>query len=182
MINSKRKGAKGEQVDLVAQGGDDMRHTVLDACCGSRMFYFDKEDNRVLYCDNREELTTLCDGRKLIVRPDMHIDFRNMPFADSAFRLVIFDPPHLLRAGEKSWLRLKYGVLPKNWQTYIREGFDECWRVLQEGGTLVMKWSTDQIPATDMLKAIGQRPLIGDKRGKKRWYVFFKGRFNYEEN
>ena len=53
MINSKRKGAKGEQVDLVAQGGDDMRHTVLDACCGSRMFYFDKEDNRVLYCDNR---------------------------------------------------------------------------------------------------------------------------------
>ena len=36
---------------------------VLDACCGSRMFYFDKADPEVLFADNRELETTLCDGR-----------------------------------------------------------------------------------------------------------------------
>lgn len=164
-----------ELADLVARDGEDMRHTVLDACCGSRMFYFNKNDKRVMYCDNRRIDTELCDGRKLVVNPGFQMDFRDMVFQDESFKLVIFDPPHLLRAGENSWLRLKYGVLPPDWQGYLKRGFDECWRVLEEGGTLVMKWSTDQIPASDMLKAIGRTPLIGDKRGKRRWYVFFKG-------
>jgi len=52
---------------------------VLDACCGSRMFYFDKADPEVLFADNRELETTLCDGRTLLVKPDIHMDFRNMP-------------------------------------------------------------------------------------------------------
>lgn len=147
---------------------------ILDACCGSRMFYFNKEDERVLYCDNRKIETTLCDSRRLAVEPDMQIDFRNMPFDDRQFKVVVFDPPHLIHAGENSWLRLKYGVLPENWEEYIKAGFDECWRVLDRGGTLLMKWSTNQISAADVLKAIGKKPLLGDKRGSKRWFVFVK--------
>lgn len=37
--------------------------TILDVCCGGRMFYFDKNDPRVLFQDIREESMTLCDGR-----------------------------------------------------------------------------------------------------------------------
>lgn len=71
---------------------------ILDACCGSRMFWFNKENENTVYMDNRKEETTLCDGRKLIVKPDIMADFRNMPYKDETFHLVIFDPPHLLRA------------------------------------------------------------------------------------
>lgn len=73
---------------------------ILDACCGSRMFWFNKENKNTVYMDNRTEETTLCDGRKLIIKPDIIADFRKMPYKDETFHLVIFDPPHLLRAGE----------------------------------------------------------------------------------
>ena len=36
---------------------------ILDACCGGKMFYFDKNDPRVLFQDIRVIDTTLCDGR-----------------------------------------------------------------------------------------------------------------------
>lgn len=68
---------------------------VLDACCGSRMFYFDKENPEVLYADHRELETTLCDGRTLLIKPEELIDFRHMPYPDNTFKVVVFDPPHL---------------------------------------------------------------------------------------
>lgn len=55
---------------------------ILDACCGSRMFWFDKEHKNALYMDNRILDTTLCDGRKLVVNPDIVADFKNIPFDD----------------------------------------------------------------------------------------------------
>lgn len=56
---------------------------ILDACCGSKMFWFDKENPNVLFADIRDESHVLCDGRKLEVSPDMQIDFRDMPFQDN---------------------------------------------------------------------------------------------------
>lgn len=148
---------------------------ILDACCGSRMFWFDKHNPHAIYADNRELETTLCDGRTLEVKPDINMDFRNMPFADESFSLVVFDPPHLTQAGEKSWLCQKYGVLPKDgWQDYLKRGFDECMRVLKYDGIIAFKWSEDQIKTNDVLRAIGRRPLFGDKRGKTRWMFFMK--------
>ena len=47
---------------------------ILDACCGSRMFWFDKQNPNVVFADNRELETTLCDGRALIIKPDEIID------------------------------------------------------------------------------------------------------------
>ena len=58
---------------------------VLDACCGSRMFWFDKTNDDVTFMDNRELEDTLCDGRKLIVAPDIVADFRNRSFEDEKF-------------------------------------------------------------------------------------------------
>ncbi|MFN1099338.1 SAM-dependent methyltransferase, partial [Escherichia coli] len=40
--------------------------TILDMCCGSRMFWFDKNDDRAIFSDIRKEEHTLCDGRRLI--------------------------------------------------------------------------------------------------------------------
>lgn len=44
---------------------------ILDACCGSRMFWFNRTNKNVTFMDNRELETELCDGRKLVVKPDI---------------------------------------------------------------------------------------------------------------
>ena len=151
-----------------------MNKRVLDACCGSKMFWFDKEHDDVVYMDNRELTTKLCDGRVLNIKPDIKADFRNMPFNDETFWLVVFDPPHLLHAGENSWLAKKYGKLNEDWQMDIRKGFEECMRVLKQNGTLVFKWNEDQIKTSEVIKAIGQKPLFGNRRAKSHWMVFMK--------
>lgn len=151
---------------------------ILDACCGSRMFWFDKHNSEVVYMDNRQLQDRLCDGRTLTVSPDVIADFRNMPFADNSFYMVVFDPPHLLKAGADSWLAKKYGRLGPEWQEDIKRGFDECMRVLKPNGTLIFKWNEDQIAITEILKAIDHKPLFGNRRSKTHWIVFMKDGLN----
>lgn len=148
---------------------------ILDACCGSRMFWFDKEQPDTTYMDIREEEAELCDGRQLIVAPDLIADFRDMPFEDESFYMVVFNPPHLVKAGEDSWLAKKYGKLDETWPFDIRQGFEECLRVLKPNGTLIFKWNEDQVSLSQVLDAIGHRPLFGNKRSKTHWLVFMKG-------
>lgn len=147
---------------------------ILDACCGSRMFWFDKENPDVVFADNRELETTLCDGRRLVVKPDVKMDFRNIPYPDETFKMVVFDPPHLIHAGKSSWLAQKYGTLPTDWKSYIRDGFAECMRVLKEDGVLIFKWNEEQVKTSEILSAIDYKPLFGDKRAKTHWMVFMK--------
>jgi 23S rRNA G2069 N7-methylase RlmK/C1962 C5-methylase RlmI len=138
------------------------------------MFWFDKQNENTVYMDKREYEDTLCDGRKLEVKPDVIGDFRNIPFPDKSFKLVVFDPPHLLRIGENSWMAKKYGKLTESWPSDIKQGFDECMRVLDDNGVLVFKWNEEQISLKEILSAITYKPLFGDKRAKTHWLVFMK--------
>ena len=147
---------------------------ILDATCGSRMIWFDKQNPDTVYMDNRQLTTILCDGRILNIKPDIVADFRDMPFPDNTFYLVIFDPPHLRYAGDESWLAKKYGVLSNNWQEDIWRGFKECMRVLKPNGVLIFKWNEEQIRLSEVIKAIGQKPLFGNRRSKTHWLVFMK--------
>ena len=72
---------------------------ILDACCGSRMFWFDKSDPRAVFCDNRRIEEPLCDRRVLQIEPDVLCDFKALPFPRRKF------PPRRLRpaASEASW-------------------------------------------------------------------------------
>lgn len=156
-----------------------MNKYILDACCGSKMFWFDKDNENVLFMDNRQLEDTLCDGRKLIIKPDIVADFRCMPFEDKSFKLVVFDPPHLARVGENAWLAKKYVRLGENWQQDLEQGFDECMRVLDDYGVLIFKWNEEQISLKQILDVINYKPLFGNKRAKTHWLVFMKG-VNYE--
>lgn len=150
---------------------------ILDVCCGSRMFYFDKEDPRVLFVDIRQESHTLCDGRKLEISPDIVADFTNLPFEGDSFYCVVFDPPHLLKVGSNSWLGLKYGKLPEDYISQLTQGFSECFRVLKTNGTLIFKWNEDQIKLSEILKCTPMKPVLGHKSGKHsktHWVLFFK--------
>ena len=127
---------------------------ILDPCCGSRMMYFDKQDQRVLFGDLRTESHYLKDRgnlRYLEINPNVRLDFTALPFADDSFNLVVFDPPHLVRAGKKSWLAKKYGQLTQDWRDDISQGFAECFRVLKPNGVLIFKWNEDQIKVPQIL-------------------------------
>ena len=147
---------------------------IIDVCCGSKMFWFNKNNSNVIFMDNRELEDTLCDGRRLIIKPDIIGDFRNISYSDNSFKLAVFDPSHLLRAGEKSWLAKKYGTLNDSWPQDLKQGFDECMRVLKPYGTLIFKWNEEQIKVKDVLNVINYKPLFGDRRSKTIWMVFMK--------
>jgi ubiquinone/menaquinone biosynthesis C-methylase UbiE len=147
---------------------------ILDACCGSRMFWFDRENKNVVFMDCRELEDTLCDGRKLTIKPDVKGDFRAMPFSDKSFKMVVFDPPHLINVGDSAWMAKKYGKLTDNWREDIKQGFRECMRVLEDSGTLIFKWNEEQIALSEILSTIEYRPLFGNKRAKTHWLVFMK--------
>jgi len=150
---------------------------ILDPCCGSRMFWFNKHNPDVEFCDNRELHTNLCDGRSLDIKPDTFCDVTNLPFEDESFWHVVLDPPHLLTLGENSWMRQKYGGLPEHWRQFIFDAFTECMRVLKPNGTLIFKWNETEVPVSEIIKTIGCQPLYGHKSGKLQkthWLAFIK--------
>lgn len=139
------------------------------------MFWFDPENQLALFGDIRNESHILCDGRALEVKPDIDLDFTNMPFDAGSFKLVVFDPPHLVKAGPKSWMAKKYGKLNKSWRDDLAKGFAECFRVLEQDGILIFKWSETQIAVSEILELTDRRPLFGHKSGKRsgtHWLTF----------
>jgi len=160
-----------------------MTKPILDACCGSRMFWFDRSDERAVFGDIRKETHTLKDksskggSRELVISPDDLIDFRDMPYPDFTFHLVVFDPPHLIRNGRSGWLAKKYGKLGADWREDIRAGFKECFRVLKPYGTLIFKWNEHEVKVSEILALTEAKPLFGNRCGKNaksHWIVFMK--------
>ena len=175
--------AVGQSRSTVGLGNTTRR--VLDPCCGSRMFWFDRQNQDVIFGDCRSETITVTDRsngrengtRTLRIEPDTMLDFRALPYPDGSFKLVAFDPPHLHTAGPKSWLAAKYGKLSENWRDDLRLGFSECFRVLHADGVLVFKWNETQVKVRDVLALTNVQPLFGHPTGRKgltHWLVFMK--------
>ena len=154
---------------------------ILDACCGGRQFWFQKNHPLCLYIDIRKEPAGgLAIRKNFEVAPDVVMDFRNLDLPDKQFKLIIWDPPHLCGLGETSIMQKKYGSLHnETWRYDLGKGFDELWRVLAEEGTLVFKWSESSISLKEVLKVFKKRPILGHptaKSGKTIWVLFFKSK------
>lgn len=157
-----------------------MDKRILDVCCGSKMFYFDKHNPDVEFCDKRDiDEYEYYPGRKIEIKPDTVCDFTNLPFADKSYKVVVFDPPHLKNVGDNSWTIVKYGRLEGDWKEMLRKGFSECFRVLADDGVLIFKWNEIQIPLRDILKLAPCKPVFGTRGGKSfqtYWVCFIKPR------
>lgn len=158
-----------------------MEKKILDVTCGARSIWFNKHHPAAVYCDKRREqyhnLWKNAGNCTLDINPDVVCDFTDLPFPDNSFPLVVFDPPHLTGAKETAWLVKKYGKLDENWPKMLHDGFRECMRVLKPDGVLIFKWSEYDIPAAEVWKAIGQKPLFGHHSGKQSrtfWGCFMK--------
>jgi hypothetical protein len=152
---------------------------ILDACCGGRMFWFNKHHPNAIYIDNAPRTKGCVPSRpEFCCEPDIVMDFTKLEFPDKRFRLVVFDPPHLKSLTETSQLRQKFGVLnAQTWRFDLKKGFRECWRVLDDYGILIFKWNEEEIKSKDVLELFGVEPLFGHTTGSKsktKWYCFIK--------
>ena len=152
---------------------------ILDVCCGNREFWFNKNHKDVIYMDNRVEKRGFREDRpNKEINPDIVGDFRNIPFPDNSFELVIMDPPHIIADGPLFRMTKSYGWLEQDtWWDDIRKGTDECFRILVDRGILIFKWNEASIKKKDVLMVINRDPLIGHPVASKigtHWFVFMK--------
>jgi len=185
LANDETLSAVGSQVERGVGLHATVLPRVLDPCCGSRMMWFDPKHPDALFGDRRAETLTVTDNsrgnasgtRTIRIEPDTLLDFRALPYPDGSFKLVAFDPPHLVHAGPRSWLAAKYGRLSENWRDDLRQGLAECFRVLASDGVLVFKWNETQVKVREVLALTPHAPLFGHTSGKKagtHWLVFMK--------
>jgi len=161
---------------------------ILDATCGGRTIWHRENKHRddTLYIDRREEPPGFHgqDGRTYGVDPDETQDFRDLPYDDESFNVVVFDPPHVIKDGGMEALaghvQKKYGALEaETWQSDLRDGFEELWRVLAPGGSLAFKFADNAAEWDEILALAPTEPLFGTTYKQRtgvetRWFLFYK--------
>jgi len=165
-----------------------MSEEILDATCGGKGIWLKGQKNRedVLYIDKRREESGFAgqEGRTWSIQPDEIQDFRDLPYEDESFNLVIFDPPHLIREdGMKQltgYITRSYGALnAETWQSDLRKGFKELFRVLKPKGILIFKFANNNIDFKEVIDLAPVDPLLGtttkqNSNCENRWFVFYK--------
>jgi hypothetical protein len=154
---------------------------ILDATAGFRMMWFNKKHPNCIYLDQRPE----CE-------PDIVGDFRDLKqFPDETFRLIVFDPPHIVKneQGNTSITRMFGFLKPQTWHQEITQAAIELFRVLKPYGILFFKWSNQYLSTSEVLDCFPINPLVyqttayhpekGKTHGRQRhvvtmWFTFMK--------
>jgi len=151
---------------------------ILDACCGGRQIWFNKKDKETIYMDIRQEKKGVIKLQpNWSVEPDIVADYRNMPFKDKSFKLIVWDIPHMIgKTG--GIIQKKYGYLDVTYKEDLKNGFNEIWRILDDYGVLEFKYADINVPVKEMLSLFPEKPLFGTvtKKGVNNtfWFCFMK--------
>ena len=148
---------------------------ILDACCGGRHIWFDKDNKKSIFMDIREVNKGEIELQpNWCVKPDVIGDYTDMPFEDNTFKLIVWDIPHKIKNYKKSIISKKYGYLGEDWQNNTKKGFNECMRILDNYGVLEFKFADIDIPIKEILGLFPIKPLFGTvtKKGVNNTYWF----------
>ena len=103
---------------------------ILDLSSGRRNIWHNKEAKGVVYLDIREG-----------VKPDCVADSTQLPFADSQFSLIVFDPPHTT-FGPNSQMAQRYGSFKAHEiRAIVSATAAEAARVATGDALMSFKWS-----------------------------------------
>lgn len=168
----------------------DDKKFILDACCGPKHFWLNKNHPNTLYVDIGREGKGFMKARfNREIKPDVVADFRELPFADfrelpfgdKSFKLIVWDPPHMVVDKGLTGLVKTYGSLkPETWQSDLSRGFNELWRVLDDYGVMVFKWCESNKKVKEVLALFHTKPLFGSGISKHNtktntyWFCFMK--------
>ena len=156
-----------DEASCLKQESSARNKFILDATAGFREIWFNKKHPNTVYLDQKAE----CEPTEIG-------DFRNLnQFSDESFRLIIFDPPHIVQKSCYNGAALirKYGVLEaETWQSDFKKAFSEFYRVLKPYGILLFKWTNLQVSSPEVLKLTDWHPLLYQVTSKKAQKISHK--------
>lgn len=157
---------------------------ILDATCGSKSIWYQKNHPFVTFMDKRKESAKskhrMGERRRYRIDPDIISEWKDAPFPDDYFDMIIFDPPHLIRKREwtDSSMCIRYGKLYQdNYKQVLKEGIKKLFDILKPEGTFVFKWCDTDRPVEEILKLFPYKPMFGTRTGQSNtnhWIVFLK--------
>lgn len=169
---------------------------ILDATSAFRSMWFNKNNPLVDYFDKssdddlnkrRSKYNNLCGTTKFRYwnpkNKTIQGTWAKLSFPDNTYKMVVFDPPHKKKLGEKSKFKQIYGELsPETWQRDLKQAFTEFFRVLQPYGFLILKWGSDDVSYKEILACSPIKPLYGNitngtnkhKKSRTYWFCFMK--------
>lgn len=158
---------------------------ILDATCGLKEMWFQKDAEDVVYLDMRhgaiayteDKFKLLPELRNQYIKPTIIGDNRNLPFKNNSFTMVLYDPPHIISKEANDILSMKYSVLsPITWTMDMSSAIKELFRVLKPNGFFVFKWSEHSRALKEALKLFPYKPLFGTNVSykNKTWWIVFR--------
>ena len=163
---------------------------ILDATCGIKSIWFQKNHSLVTYMDKRNGKYIYQDKKKkytpkvYVINPDVVADWtKTIPFADNYFDMIVFDPPHVICNVATGDMVIRYGHLTKeNWLDTYKKGIKELFRVLKPCGIFIFKFAETKnlgfkIPYKEVLNLFPCLPMFGTRTGNSNnnhWVVFLK--------
>ena len=168
---------------------------ILDATCGTKSMWFQKNHPLVTYMDKRSGNflywnKTKAEKTVVKINPDVVSEWKDMPFDNNHFDMVLFDPPHIIQKGDsKNPIKMEvyYSYLPKDsWREILKDGIDELFRVLKPEGVFVFKWAETKVSIDEILKLFPYPPIFGNrtkdlnkaKNDTVHWLLFLKYNVN----
>ena len=161
---------------------------ILDATCGFRGIWYQKNHPFVTFMDRRkgtvkfENSSTLSRHRSYKINPEVVSEWKDAPFPDNHFDMVIFDPPHMIKKEKSKECNMMkpYGFLnEKTWRQDLKVGIKKLFDILKPEGIFVLKWCENSVRVEEILKLCPYPPMFGSNtksKGKTQnfWILFIK--------